>query len=96
MSGVVSLPGPVASLWEWQFEGACRDTDGAVFYHPEGERGAARQAREAAAKAVCARCPVVSACRAHALASGEPFGIWGGLSAEERRRVTTVQAATAV
>lgn len=96
MSGVVSLPGPVASLWEWQFEGACRDTDSAVFYHPEGERGAARQAREAAAKAVCARCPVVSACRAHALASGEPFGIWGGLSAEERRRMTTVQAATAV
>ena len=67
-----------------------------MFYHPEGERGAARQAREAAAKAVCARCPVVSACRAHALASGEPFGIWGGLSAEERRRMTAVQAATAV
>lgn len=40
------------------------------------------------AKAVCARCPVVVACRAYALAADEPGGTWGGLSDAERRQVT--------
>jgi WhiB family redox-sensing transcriptional regulator len=37
-----------------------------------------------AAKAVCATCPVIAQCRAHAIAVQEPYGIWGGLSEEER------------
>ncbi len=41
-------------------------------------------AREEAAKRVCARCPVVMPCRAHALAVREPYGVWGGMSAAER------------
>lgn len=38
----------------------------------------------AAAKAVCAACPVRAACLAHALACDEPWGIWGGLTSRER------------
>jgi len=39
---------------------------------------------ENADKAVCASCPVIAACRAHALAVQEPYGIWGGLSEDDR------------
>lgn len=42
----------------------------------------------AAAKAVCGRCPVVTACRADALAHA-PFGIAGGLTEDERAAVRT-------
>jgi WhiB family redox-sensing transcriptional regulator len=38
----------------------------------------------AEAKAVCARCPVLAECRRDALTAHEPFGIWGGLTVEER------------
>ena len=79
-----SHPGPVADRWEWQFEGACRETGSESFYHPDGERGAARRLRDAAAKEICARCPVIDACREHALALREPFGVWGGLTEDER------------
>ncbi|WP_131771004.1 WhiB family transcriptional regulator, partial [Candidatus Protofrankia californiensis] len=60
-----------------------------LFFHPEGERGPARAAREAAAKAVCARCPVIQACAEHALQAREPYGVWGGLSESEREAILT-------
>ncbi|CAM3969467.1 WhiB family transcriptional regulator [Janibacter anophelis] len=85
MGHVTSAPGPVADLWEWQFEGACRETGSESFYHPDGERGAARRLRDAAAKEICAACPVIAACREHALAIREPFGVWGGLTEDERQ-----------
>ena len=81
------LPGPALDNWEWQLEGACRAEDTALFFHPEGERGPRRSNREAAAKAVCARCPVLMTCRAHALATREPFGVWGGLSETDREEI---------
>ena len=75
---------PIATLWEWQLRGSCRDVDPGLFFHLDGDRGASRRLREAAAKAVCAECPVLSECRAHALAVREPYGIWGGLSEDDR------------
>mgnify|MGYP001024813805 CR=1 FL=1 len=79
--------GPVADLWEWQYEGSCRETGSESFYHPDGERGAARRLRDAAAKEICASCPVIDACREHALAIREPFGVWGGMTEDERSLV---------
>jgi WhiB family redox-sensing transcriptional regulator len=64
-------------------EAACRGEDPNTFFHPEGERGPARAARERAAKAICAACPVVKECALHALAVREPYGIWGGLSEDD-------------
>lgn len=84
MAELSRLPGPVFDRWEWQLDGACRGADSSAFFHPEGERGAARRRRAEAAKAICAQCPVLTACRAHALAVREPYGIWGGLTEEER------------
>ena len=43
--------------------------------------------REKKAKAICARCPVISNCLKDALANNEPFGVWGGMSADERYRL---------
>src|ERR1700751_509488 len=64
--------------------GLCRGVDSSVFFHPDGERGRARAQRELRAKEMCRRCPVIAQCRSHALAVGEPYGIWGGLSESER------------
>jgi len=58
-----------------------------LFFSPDGERGPARQAREHAAKAVCARCLVVDVCGAYAVAARERYGVWGGLSEADRRRI---------
>lgn len=41
------------------------------------------------AKSICRRCSVVADCLAEALVLGEPFGVWGGLSATERRLLQT-------
>lgn len=84
MSEISRLPKPVADQWEWQYGGACRSLPSEMFFHPDGERGPRRRARETAAKAVCARCPVLAACRAHALSVEEPYGIWGGLTEDDR------------
>lgn len=87
MADVSRLPGPNADLWDWQLHGSCRGEDPSMFFHPEGERGPARAAREQAAKAVCATCPVIAECAAHALAAREPYGVWGGMSEEDREVV---------
>lgn len=89
MADIRLLPGPMAEVWEWQLQGACRSADADLFFHPEGERGPSRVARELAAKAMCARCPVLQQCAAHALAAREPYGVWGGLSESEREEIYT-------
>ena len=87
MAEVARLPGPVIDLWEWQYQGNCREADPEIFFHPEGERGGTRRRRDEAAKAVCATCPVIAECREHALAVNEPYGVWGGLSEAERQEI---------
>ena len=94
MAEISRLPIPVMEEWEWQYQGACRDLDPEMFFHPDGERGPRRRNRENAAKAVCASCPVIAACRAHALAVQEPYGIWGGLSEDDRAVILERQGVT--
>jgi len=84
MADISRLPGPNSDLWDWQLEGACREVDTEDFFHPEGERGSARLRRELNAKAICATCPVISSCASHALAVREPYGVWGGMSEDDR------------
>lgn len=96
MTEVSRLPGPVMDLWEWQYQGSCRDVDDTLFFHPEGERGGARRRRAEAAKAICAGCPVLMQCREQALAVREPYGIWGGLSEEERTAILARQSQQSV
>jgi WhiB family redox-sensing transcriptional regulator len=77
-------PRPLISDWEWQEKSACRDLPTEMFFHPDGERGPRRRNRENTAKAVCATCPVMMQCREQSIALQEPYGIWGGLSEDER------------
>jgi WhiB family redox-sensing transcriptional regulator len=70
---------------EWHDSASCRGDAGRDFYPPfGGERKRERLAREQRAKAVCATCVVRAACLEHALASGERYGVWGGLTFDER------------
>ncbi|SEL15607.1 WhiB family transcriptional regulator [Streptacidiphilus jiangxiensis] len=78
------LPGSTEWAWAWQESAACTEQDTGLFFHPAGERGPDFEARERAAKRVCARCPVMAHCRAYALEAREPYGVWGGLSEDER------------
>lgn len=89
MADTRRLPIPVAESWDWQRHGACRGMDSALFFHPERERGPAKADREARAKQVCRGCPVLEPCRRHALATEEPYGVWGGLSEAERKETRT-------
>ena len=84
MTLVARPPIPDAHLWDWQFQGACRTLPAEMFFHPDGERGRARRKRIEQAKEVCATCPVLQACRDHALSIREPYGVWGGLDEDER------------
>lgn len=85
------LPGPNVDFWDWQLQALCRGEDSSIFFS-DNHRGHVRARREAQAKRICGRCPVVWQCRDHALAVGERYGVWGGLSASERASLLFRQA----
>lgn len=68
---------------DWQEHAACRGENPELFF-PVGTSGPALREIEQA-KEICRRCPVAAQCLAAALATGEDAGIWGGLTADERR-----------
>jgi WhiB family redox-sensing transcriptional regulator len=79
---------PAGSSNGWQFHAACRGEDSALFFAPSYfERREEKAAREARAKALCARCPVLEDCLEFALRVREPHGVWGGLNEQERRQL---------
>jgi WhiB family transcriptional regulator, redox-sensing transcriptional regulator len=86
------LPKPLLDTWQWQHLGACKDLPSEFFFHPDGERGARRRNREIRAKAVCSTCPVLQQCRKHALSIQEPYGIWGGLSEDDRLEILSARS----
>ena len=69
----------------WQEHANCLGVDPDLFFP---ERGAST--REA--KGVCGGCEVRLACLEYALDHSEKFGIWGGLSERERRRLRRQRA----
>lgn len=79
-----SQPRPLASDWEWQYQAACKGRETDIFFYSDRERGPRRARRERMAKAICATCPVINQCREQALRLAEPYGIWGGLTEDER------------
>lgn len=87
VGNIKRLPKPLMENYDWQLEGACRRSNTETFFFAEAERGKRRLAREQAAKAVCATCPVVQACLDHALKVREPYGVWGGTTPEERESI---------
>lgn len=81
------LPVPVTESWDWQLDAACRGMNSEWFFHHPHERGAKREERENRAKAVCMACPVRRRCEEHALAVEEHYGVWGGLTENDRRKI---------
>ena len=75
----------------WLRRAACRGREQArAFYPPlQHESRDERAAREQRAKQLCTDCPVQQACLDYALDTREPFGIWGGLTEQERRALLT-------
>ena len=65
---------------EWQERALCAQTDPEAFFPEKG--GSTREA-----KRICQGCEVRSECLEYALAHDERFGIWGGLSERERRKL---------
>lgn len=59
----------------WQRDAACRGSEDLFFEDQD------------AAKAICATCPVMDICRQWALESRQAFGVWGGLSEKDRKRI---------
>lgn len=68
---------------DWRDQAACREKDTNLFFPVARTRGWMKQTREA--KQVCAPCPVREACLKWALETGQRSGVWGGLSAKERK-----------
>ena len=68
---------------DWRHRAACRDEDPELFF-PIGNTGPALLQIEEA-RAVCRRCDVVDTCLQWALESGPDAGVWGAMSADERR-----------
>ena len=70
----------------WQTDALCAQTDPEAFFPEKG--GSTRDAKK-----ICTTCEVKAQCLDYALANDERFGIWGGLSERERRRLRRARTA---
>lgn len=73
-------PGDIFSSIAFMDLGSCRGVDPDVFFPDRGES-------LAPAMAICDQCIVRDECLEYALDNGERFGVWGGTSERERRRL---------
>nr|WP_269814155.1 WhiB family transcriptional regulator [Glycomyces dulcitolivorans] len=80
MDGRDYLADLLGNVPEWQVRALCAQTDPEAFFPEKG--GSTRDA-----KRICARCEVKENCLQYALDHDERFGIWGGLSERERRKI---------
>ena len=67
-------------VFAWQADALCAQTDPEAFFPEKG--GSTREA-----KRICGQCDVRAQCLEYALENDERFGIWGGLSERERRKL---------
>jgi WhiB family redox-sensing transcriptional regulator len=71
--------------YDWMSEAACQGVDSDLFFPERGDD-------LSGAKAVCRQCPVREDCLEHALVNREHYGIWGGMSERERKRIRRIRA----
>ncbi len=76
----------------WRARAACRNTTDPDTFFPVAEDGPAFERAVAAAKRVCAGCPVRGECAAWAI-EALPHGVAGGMSAEERHQARQARPA---
>ena len=71
---------------DWRKQGACLSADPDLFF-PVSSRGVSATQIDRA-KSVCASCPVRARCLDFALSTQQQFGIWGGTTEDERKRMS--------
>ena len=74
------LAAPILQERPWAVFASCKESDADLFFP-------ASKKEERAALAVCTVCPVIDDCLEYALESKERFGVWGGTTEKERRRL---------
>ena len=74
---------PILDERPWAVYAACKDEQSMVFF-PQ------TKAEESTALTICGICPVREDCLDHALESKERFGVWGGTTDKERRKLTRI------
>jgi WhiB family redox-sensing transcriptional regulator len=79
IAGLLGI-GAEGDAQSWQERALCAETDPEAFFPEKG--GSTREAKK-----ICTGCEVKAECLEYALANDERFGIWGGLSERERRRL---------
>lgn len=86
MRDIYLLDGDAERDEDWRSRAICAQTDPEMFFPEKG--GSTREA-----KRVCLTCPVRNECLIWALDTKERWGIWGGLSERERRKLERRQRA---
>lgn len=66
----------------WKHYAACAGMESAIFFHEDPGRSTYKEARE-----ICNSCQVQKECLAYAMTNHEKFGMWGGKTPQERRRI---------
>jgi WhiB family redox-sensing transcriptional regulator len=75
------LQAPVLEERPWAVFAACRGIDSDLFFPLTKDQ-------EAHALTICGTCTVLDDCLDYALGAGERFGVWGGTTEKQRRRLT--------
>lgn len=69
-----------AITWAWRTQAHCANRPDLDWIDPTPDQ-------VDHCRTICAACPVRTHCRTEALATGEPWGIWGGLDTDERELI---------
>lgn len=101
-TGLMSAPTPINLAtspvkWDvdqWRTEAACSALDTNLFF-PDPESDDNPLPQIAAAKAICAGCPVRQSCLEFAIRTRQLDGVWGGHTPEERRSIRRRRQAAA-
>ena len=81
-------PGPATfDVPDWMDQARCSETDAEAFFPEKG--GSTRYAKK-----VCMACEVRTDCLEWAIATDQRFGVWGGMSERERRKIKQDRAET--
>ena len=83
---LVAVLDPRIAENDWRRQAACQDTYADLWFPEQGD--SIREAKE-----ICEFCPVKAPCGQYALANDVGFGVWGGMSAKERKAMRRTSSA---
>jgi WhiB family transcriptional regulator, redox-sensing transcriptional regulator len=90
--GILQALNDLKDRW-WIPQAACRDTDPDTFFPSQPDSAGQTGAKGLeAARTICRTCPVQPECLEYALTHHEKFGVWGGTSERERRKIRRARA----